>query len=79
MLKKEADIFSCNKGKPQYIIYTNSNCPKCLIQKERWDEEGILYVERDASRLKNPSDDIDKDALVESAFQNESLPVIIEL
>lgn len=60
-------------------IYTAENCPKCLIQKEKWNEKGIKYEERDASRLKNPIDNIDKEALVESAMTNDVLPVIVEM
>lgn len=67
MLKKEI----------KYIIYTSSECPKCTEQKKKWDAEDILYEERDASRLKNPTDNIDTEALIEAAMNNEVLPVII--
>lgn len=60
-------------------IYTAENCPKCLIQKEKWNEKGIKYEERDASRLKFPTDKVDQEALIEAAFQNEVLPVIVEM
>lgn len=61
----------------KYIIYTAKECPKCEIQKEKWIVEGVTFEERDASRLKNPSDAIDTEALIESAMTNEQLPVII--
>lgn len=77
MLKK--DIFSGNKAKPQYIIYTSPECPKCVDQKAKWDAEGVSYEERNSSRLKNPSDAIDTEGLINAAMQNETLPVIVEL
>lgn len=73
------DVFSCNKADTQFIIYTAPGCPKCEAQKKQWDDEGISYKERDASRLKNPSDAIDKEGLVVAAIQNEKLPIVVEL
>lgn len=72
------DIFSRNKAMPEFIIYTAPDCPKCQSQKIAWVTEGISFEERDSSRLKNPSDAIDTEGLINAAMQNEVLPVIVE-
>ncbi|GJQ59608.1 MAG: hypothetical protein D8M57_10165 [Candidatus Scalindua sp. AMX11] len=62
-------------------IYTAVDCPKCETLKERYKTEGVEYVERDADRLKKPSDDrdqIDIDAFVQLSMQNMVLPVEID-
>lgn len=61
-----------------YYIYTQENCPKCEDLKARLTLEGEHFVERDAARLKNPQDVIDKEGFVELAFQQEALPVLVE-
>ena len=62
-------------------IYTAPECPKCDSLKERYQSQGVEYVERDADRLKNPShdrDDVDIDAFVQLSMQNMVLPVEID-
>ena len=61
------------------IIYTSDSCPKCTILKARYAQDGIPFEERDASRMKNPEDKIDQEALIQAAFQNEELPVEVEV
>ena len=65
--------------KPQYIIYTAPDCPKCIAQKEKWKKEGIAYMERSSDRIKNHQDKWDQEAHVESAMNNEMLPVIVKI
>lgn len=69
MLKKEV----------KYIIYTSPNCPRCLVQKEKWNDEGIIYEERDSDRIKNHQDEFDRDALIEASMNNLELPTILKL
>ncbi len=62
-------------------IYTASECPKCDALKESYKTQSIEYVERDAERLKNPSqdrDNIDIEAFVQLSMQNMVLPVEID-
>ena len=62
-------------------IYTAVDCPKCETLKEKYKAQGVEYVERDADRLKKPSDDrdaIDVDAFVQLSMQNMVLPVEID-
>ncbi|MDR4505349.1 MAG: hypothetical protein MRK01_11250 [Candidatus Scalindua sp.] len=62
-------------------IYTAVDCPKCETLKEKYRTEGVEYVERDAERLKKPSDDrdeIDVEAFVQLSMQNMVLPVEID-
>ena len=60
-------------------IYTSENCPKCDALKRQLKERGNnMYIERPADRLKNPQDEIDQMALVESAMGNMELPVMVE-
>ncbi len=62
-------------------IYTAEDCPKCETLKEKYKNEGVEYVERDAERLKRPSDDrddIDVEAFVQLSMQNMVLPVEID-
>lgn len=62
-------------------IYTAPDCPRCVTRKEELKANGIEYVEREGSRLKklvDDHDDIDKDALVQLAMQNQILPVVVE-
>ncbi|GIK15006.1 MAG: hypothetical protein BroJett002_37130 [Candidatus Brocadia sinica] len=60
-------------------LYTNSNCPKCEKLKEKYRLENTQYVERDASRIKTPEDEIDREALIQASLQNMELPVIIDM
>lgn len=61
-------------------IYTAPDCPKCETLKESYKAQNIEYVERDADRLKKPTDDkddIDVEAFVQLSMQNMILPVEI--
>lgn len=60
-------------------LYTNSNCPKCEKLKEKYRLENTQYIERDASRIKTPEDEIDREALIQASMQNLILPVIVEV
>lgn len=60
-------------------LYTNSNCPKCEKLKEKYRLENTQYIERDASRIKTPEDEIDREALIQASMQNLILPVIVDL
>ncbi|MCP5005699.1 MAG: hypothetical protein GY941_17450 [Planctomycetes bacterium] len=62
-------------------IYTAVDCPKCETLKEKYKTEGVEFVERDAERLKKPSDDrdeVDVEAFVQLSMQNMVLPVEID-
>ncbi|MDP2683612.1 MAG: hypothetical protein Q8P20_01020 [bacterium] len=59
-------------------VYTNATCPKCDVLKIQLKERGDAYIERSADRLKNPQDEIDREALIEASMQNMTLPVMIE-
>jgi len=59
-------------------IYTAHDCPKCESLKEKYRTEGVRFVERSADRIKQPEDDIDREALVQASLQNMELPVEIE-
>lgn len=60
-------------------IYTSDNCPKCEKQKKTWKENNVIFEERDASRIRQIQDEIDKEALVQASIQNMVLPVIVEM
>lgn len=60
-------------------IYTTENCSKCELQKTEWNKKFVRYEERNASRIKNPEDEIDQEALIRASLQNMNLPVIVEL
>lgn len=60
-------------------LYTSNQCPKCDTLKKRYDEFGIIYIERIADRMKAPEDDIDIQALVQASTQNMALPVEVEI
>lgn len=60
-------------------IYTSNECPKCDALKKRYNEFGIVYIERIADRMKAPEDDIDIQALVQASMQNMMLPVEVEV
>lgn len=62
-------------------IYTSPDCPRCDSRKQDLKANRIKYVERNADRLKKPAedrDDIDVEALVLLAMQNQILPVEVE-
>ena len=59
-------------------IYTAENCPKCEILKKKYRAEGVLFAERNADRIKQPEDEIDREALVQASMQNMELPVEID-
>ena len=62
-------------------IYTAEGCGRCENLKKKYKEQGIEYVERDVSRLKNPIieyDDIDVDAQAQLAMQSMLLPIEVD-
>ena len=62
-------------------LYTATMCPACEKRKRELKRQGIDYVERKGTRLKTPEadfDDIDKDALVQLAINNDTLPVEVD-
>ncbi|MCF6157568.1 MAG: hypothetical protein E3K32_03125 [wastewater metagenome] len=60
-------------------IYTAESCPKCESLKKKYAVEGIQFIERDASRIKLPEDEIDREALVQASMQNMELPVEVDI
>lgn len=60
-------------------LYTNQDCPKCEKLKEKYRLENTQYVERDASRIKTPEDEIDQEALIQASLQNMELPVVVDM
>jgi len=59
-------------------IYTMPDCPRCDVLKKRYIEDGIMFTERNADRMKSPEDTIDTEALIQASMQNMELPVIVE-
>ena len=59
-------------------VYTAPDCPKCESLKRKYKAEGVRFVERSADRIKQPEDDIDRDALVQASMQNMELPVEVD-
>ncbi len=62
----------------QRYMYTSSLCGNCKALKKEYASKGINYIERDADRIKNPEDDIDKEAFVELSLNNMVLPIVVE-
>jgi len=63
-------------------IYTMPFCSECIKLKKKYKEEGIDFIERDGSRLKNipiDVDDIDRQAMVVLSMQNLTFPVEVEV
>ena len=60
-------------------IYTAEDCPKCEILKKKYKVEGVRFVERNADRIKQPEDEIDREALVQASMQNMELPVEVDM
>lgn len=63
-------------------IYTKKKCGKCYDLKRDYDLQGILYVERPASRLTSPGndvDEIDKIAFAKLADNNEGMVFPLEV
>ncbi|HHT9145350.1 MAG: hypothetical protein Q7J76_11420 [Candidatus Brocadiaceae bacterium] len=60
-------------------MYTAENCPKCEILKKKYTVEGVRFVERNADRIKQPEDEIDREALVQASMQNMELPVEVDM
>lgn len=60
-------------------IYTAEDCPKCESLKKKYKKEGVSFVERDADRIKQPEDEIDREALVQASMQNMELPVEVDV
>ena len=51
-------------------IYTSENCPKCDKLKKKYKSDGVQFVERNADRIKQPDDEVDREALVQASMQN---------
>jgi len=62
----------------KYYIFTQEDCPKCESLKIKLTTDGVEYTERDAARLKNPIDEIDREGLIEASMCNMELPIIVE-
>jgi len=60
-------------------MYTAENCQKCEILKKKYKVEGVRFVERNADRIKQPEDEIDREALVQASMQNMELPVEVDM
>lgn len=60
-------------------IYTAEDCPKCEVLKKRYKTEGVRFEERSANRIKQPEDEIDREALVQASMQNMELPVEVDM
>ena len=63
-------------------IYTAQSCVRCENLKQRFRNAGILFVERDITRLKNlivEYDDIDVAAQAQLAMQGMILPIEVEV
>ncbi len=60
-------------------IYTAPDCPKCESLKKKYRVEGIQFVERESDRIKQPEDEIDREALVQASMQNMELPVEVDM
>ena len=63
-------------------IYTTANCTRCNNLKKHYLKEGIEFIERDITRLKNPIveyDDIDIDAQAQLSMQSMLLPIEVEV
>ena len=60
-------------------IYTAENCQKCETLKNKYRVEGVRFVERNADRIKQPEDEIDREALVQAPMQNMELPVEVDV
>lgn len=56
-------------------LYTQDNCPLCKKVKEGYEKRGVVYIEREVSRIKSPIDEIDREAFVQVSMQNMELPV----
>ena len=56
-------------------LYTQDTCPLCKKVKEDYERRGIIYIEREASRIKSPIDEVDREAFVQASMQNMELPV----
>jgi glutaredoxin len=63
-----------------FYIYTEEDCPRCDKQKKEWDDQGVQYEVRPASRLRGPdqADQIDVDGFVDLCTKNMVLPAIVE-
>ncbi|MDR4508825.1 MAG: hypothetical protein MRJ65_11425 [Candidatus Brocadiaceae bacterium] len=59
-------------------IYTAQDCPKCETVKENYRTKGVQFIERNAERIKQPEDEIDREALIQASLQNMELPVEVE-
>lgn len=60
-------------------LYTQDNCSLCKKVKEDYEKRGIVYVEREAIRIKSPMDEVDREALVQASMQNMLLPVEVNI
>ena len=59
-------------------VYTESGCHKCEELKTQLRKEGIMFVERHASRIKALGDAADREALIVASMQNMELPVAFD-
>ncbi len=62
-------------------IYTAEGCGSCECLKKKYRAKGIVFTERDITRLKNPIieyDDIDVAAQAQLAMQSLLLPIEVE-
>ena len=60
-------------------IYTSPDCPKCEALKKKYRDQGVSYEERSADLIKNPGDNIDREALIQASMQNMELPVEVSM
>lgn len=60
-------------------IYTAEDCPKCDSLKKKYRAEGVQFIERRSDRIKQPEDEIDREALVQASMQNMELPVEVDM
>lgn len=60
-------------------LYTTDDCPRCVVLKEKYIKQGLIFSERNIDRLKQPEDEIDQEALVQASMQNMELPVEVDI
>ncbi len=61
-------------------LYSEEMCRNCIRLKEKFDSQGVEYIERSAGRLKVPEenyDAIDEEAFAQLSMQNMELPVVV--
>ncbi len=65
-------------------IYTKDMCSACIALKKNYRSKGIQFAERDAKRITQPKDEIDKEMFIKVAQDGMSptditLPVEIDI